>query len=197
MSFTIESPEPKVQKVTYYPYLKEPLMGLLVYTGTPIEQDSTEPPPDNASIYAPIPAPEGQLSYWYNNSHWTNGINLAKASLEDVKAKANTEVTIAFERANEELNAGYSQSERNTWATQVSEAQKVLMDSNSDILNTLAKARGEDMKALAQKIVDKNAAHSKAQAQALGTYQAAKKKVEAATQISDLLPFLTIEALCF
>lgn len=196
MSFTVETPEPEVEKVTYYPYLKEPLLGLLVYPGTPIEQDSTDTPPDNATTYAPIPAPEGQLSYWMG-THWMNGININTISLDVAKTKANIEVTIAFERANEELNVGYSQSERNTWATQVSEAQKVLTDSSSDILNTLARARGEDVKALAQKIVDKNAAHSKTQAQALGTYQAAKKKIEAATQVSDVLPFLTIEALCF
>lgn len=158
-----------------------------ISNGTVIEQDADAAAPANTTEWQPPEAPADGVYYQYDGA-WVLGIDVRKAAIADLQASALVPVQAAFEAAVAQLQSAYTTSERASWAQQLSEAQGLIAGTTKEppLLTALASARGLDVKALAQKIVDKNNAYQSAYASALATFQKARDAISAAKQLSDL-----------
>lgn len=179
---------------TYYPYapLVRGKTKLLAYTGTPVTVDRGAEVPANASVWRPGVCGDGMVPY-FDDGAWHIGHDITVLTLDQMKGFALSAVTRAFEHTAASLVGTYSPAEQKSWGQQVTDAQAVLAGSaESPLLNALAKARGLDVKDLAQKIVDKAAAYATSYAEALATFQAARDAIDAATTVDDL-PALSLD----
>lgn len=108
----------------------------------------------------------------------------------EISAKRN------LERAMASVYGGYTPAERSTWSFQLSEAQNYLSGVNSDFIDSVSAAGGENPKDFASKVVAKNNAYSSAVSSALATYRATIATIENAKELKDL-PKFTLDDLSF
>lgn len=184
--------------ITYYPYTTDEDTGFSVYVGHPVEVGTEDLQPQSTSRWEPPEAPEGKKVYFIEGA-WIVGLHPSTAEFEELRTRALTEATVAFERASDELNASYSASERSSWSNQLTDAQAYLSSSTSKaspLLTAMARARGIGEKEMAQKIVDKNTAHTEGFTKALADFHVARGKIEAAKNIEDLPKFTNLFSLC-
>jgi hypothetical protein len=194
---TLDEPvvEAKPQK-TYY-CLTVAKVGDTVFqkfNGKTIVQDADAAAPSNAVEWQPPPQIKNAVYYWYSGA-WVHGLDYAKAQVSQVQASALKVAQIAFEKTMSTLHSEYSESERASWPQQFSDAQAVLTGGTaSALLNTLASARGVDVKTLAQKIVTKSEEHASSYASALADFQVVRDKIGNAKKVTDI-PSITVESL--
>lgn len=182
--------------VTYYPYAEvtRGATKLLAYTGKPVTVEANAAQPDNTLQWAPVTCGPN-VAVYNDNGVWHAGYDLATLTLAQMREIALSAVLRTFEAAVNALTANYSPLEQKSWALQVALARGLINNGTaSDTLNTLAKARGINVKVLAQKILDKDTAYQHAYLAALVTFQVARDSINAATKVEDL-PALTVEDL--
>ena len=85
-----------------------------------------------------------------------NHIKDAKIDLDIVKGKTKADIIEALDSKILEFEKKYSKKDINSWSLKRNEAEKVLNGETSVILNAETEISGEDVTALASKIVDKS-----------------------------------------
>lgn len=101
-------------------------------------------------------------------------------SLQELKEDLKDKITFFYEREVGYMQGETPQSEANTFERQRQEAQELKNNPNAEtpLLLELAKQRGEDKQALAEKILNKNAKYTQRLAKLLGYKQSLIKQVE-------------------
>jgi hypothetical protein len=109
-------------------------------------------------------------------------------SLDAVKLRQHAAISAAFASAAETLTAGYPEAERLTWPTQQSEA--LAWEANNSTatpyLDSIAAARGIDVRQMRTLTLDQVHAFQTASAQLVGTRQKLRDQIDAATTVSDV-----------
>jgi len=179
--------------VTYYPYVEVKLANgsaFNIYSGTPVTASAQ---PASAVKWKPRDANAGYASY-YDGTGWVQRIDVRTLTLAQLQKLCIGMAQQSYESAMDELTTGYTPSEKQSWAHQMTEATLVLSGGESALISTLAQARGQTVMSLAQKIVSKGTTLSSASTAALATLQKARTQINAATSIEGL-PVLTLDAL--
>lgn len=190
------SDDNEVVETTYYPYEEVTLDNgstFNIYTGTPVTVAADDAPPKNASKWPPHPAVGGLVSY-FDGVGWTMRPDVTRMTLAQLQSVCVTKAQNDYEVAMDQIKSQYTASEQASWAYQLAGAETVLAGGTSDMIEALAEARGEDEKELAQKIVDKNTAFTKASIAALATLNKTRTQIFAATAVKDL-PIITVHDL--
>lgn len=172
-----------------YPYKSLTGVGanLQVYTGAPLEIDADADTPASACVWKPPTVGDG-LAVYFDGFGWVVARDITKMALDDLKELLLTDAATQFLQDTDALNAEYPRAERDSWSTQSAQAQIVLEGGESPMLTALASARGVDVKALAQKILDKANAYNTAYAKLLGAYQAQRDAVNAVSKVVKMPP---------
>lgn len=181
---------------TYYPY-KDVVVGkttLQAYTGTPVTVAVDAEQPSNTLQWAPTVTSSAGVLVYVDNAAWHVGQDITKLTLQQVQDLCLLKTQRTFEDASFALTSSYSAQEQKSWQQQVVEASGLIAGTikNPTLLTALATARKLDVKALAQKVVDKNNAYIANYSAILATFQATRDAIQAATSIDDL-PALTVD----
>lgn len=117
--------------------------------------------------------------------------SIIQPTLEEYKHNRLEYINVMFELESREIKGSFVPSdEQVSWEIQVSEAKAYKVSGKSEdcpMLATLAKARGKELSALCDKVIEKNTEFRENIAKLIGNRQALQDRIESCTNISEVL----------
>lgn len=146
--------------------------------------------PKNSSEWAPPECGPTEQAY-FNGFGWVKNCLYTDLTPERIKALMQAVAAWKLRQKLARLNKGVPLQEVDTFAQQYTEAREFLMTTIRPVfLESLARARSEDLNEFAKKIIEKAEAYNTEKARILAAYQLETKGIEAAEE-----PKLTQELL--